>query len=85
MEMLVYTEPGKIELLPAWPKEYADGRLKGIRVFGGHTLDLAWKAGKLTEAVLHAAQDGAYEVVYLGKTRQLDLKNGEVYSLLDVF
>lgn len=38
--MLVYTEPEKIELLPAWPEGYADGRLKGIRVFGGHTLDL---------------------------------------------
>ena len=81
MEMLVYTEPEKIELLPAWPEGYADGRLKGIRVFGGHTLDLAWANGEVTEAVLHAAQDGPYEVAYRGRTKQLDLSAGEDYAI----
>lgn len=81
MEMLVYTEPGRIELLPAWPKEYANGRIKGVRVFGGHTLDITWKGGALTEAVLYAAQDGLYEVVYRDKVRQLHLKKGETYHL----
>ena len=81
MEMLVYTEPGRIELLPAWPKEYANGRIKGGRVFGGHTLDITWKGGALTEAVLYAAQDGLYEVVYRDKVRQLHLKKGETYHL----
>ena len=81
MEMLVYTEPGKIELLPAWPKEYADGQLKGVRVFGGHTLDISWKDGELVDAVLYAAQDGPYEILYRDKTKQLELHKGETYQI----
>lgn len=85
MEMLVYTEPGKIELLPAWPKEYADGQLKGVRVFGGHTLDIRWKDGELVNSILHAGQDERYEVVYRDKAKRLELHKGETYSLSNYF
>lgn len=81
MEMLVYTEPGKIELLPAWPEEYAGGQLKGVRVFGGHTLDISWKDGELVDAVLHAGQDDSYEIIYRDKTKQLELHKGETYQI----
>lgn len=85
LEMLVYTEPGKIELLPAWPREYADGQIKGVRVFGGHTLDISWKDGKLFDAVLYAEQDGAYEVAYRDKAKQIQLSKGKVYHFPDCF
>lgn len=81
MEMLVYTEPNKVELLPAWPEEYADGSLKGVRVFGGHTLNMAWSNGKLKEAVLYAEKDGEYEVTYGSKSCKLQLRKGESYVL----
>lgn len=83
IEMLVYTEPGKVELLPAWPEEYADGQLKGVRISGGHTLDISWKNGELTDAVLYASQDGPYQVVYQDKKVQLQLNKGKEYSLLE--
>lgn len=84
MEMLVYTEPGKVELLPAWPKEYADGQLKGIRVFGGHTLDITWKDGELIDAILHAEQDGIYEIIYRDKTKQIELQKGNSYHFSEI-
>lgn len=83
MEMLAYTEPGKVELLPAWPKEYADGQLKGMRVFGGHTLDITWKNGELVDAVLHAGQDDTYEFLYKGNSKKINLKKGQVYHYKD--
>lgn len=79
MEMLVYAEPEKIELLPMWPKDYPDGSLKGIRVFGGHTLDINWKEGMLVEAILHAKQDASYEVVYQGKVKHVQLHEGKTF------
>lgn len=79
MEMLVYTEKGKIELLPAWPHEYADGCIKGIQVYGGHTLDITWKSGQLVEAVLHARQNESYEVVYGDRRTRLQLREGKTY------
>lgn len=81
MEMLVYTEPGKVELLPAWPESYADGSLNGIRIFGGHTLNIAWSNGKLKRAVLHAGKDGEYEVSYGNKRCKLQLCKGKSYEL----
>lgn len=83
LEMLVYTEPGKIELLPAWPEEYGDGQIKGIRVFGGHTLDISWKEGRLVDAVLYAGEDGHYEVSYRDKVKEIELCKGKEYHFSD--
>ena len=81
MEMLVYTEPGKIELLPAWPKEYADGKLIGIRLYGGHQLSMEWKDGKLTEIQLKAGKDDTLQVYYQEKSKSLQLKAGQTYQI----
>lgn len=81
MEMLVYTEPGKLELLPAWPKEYADGKLEGVRLYGGHVLKLAWKGGKLAHASLQAGKSETLEVVYEGQSRKIRLEKGKEYDL----
>lgn len=85
MEMLIYTEPGKMELLPAWPKEYADGQIKGLRIYGGHTLDIKWKNGELEEATLFAKDDEIYEVVYKNQRKELQLKKEGIYNLSKFF
>lgn len=81
MEMLVYTEPGKIELLPAWPKEYADGKLTGIRMYGGHVLNLEWKDGQLLGARLKAHQDETLQIHYRGKEKSLQVHKGQMYQI----
>lgn len=81
MEMLVYTEPGKIELLPAWPKGYSDGRLTGICVYGGHILDLEWKEGKLVKARMKAGRNEVLKVAYNGRNKEVKLQKGNSYDL----
>ena len=80
MEMLVFTQPGRIELLPAWPKDFPNGNITGIRVSGGHKLDLIWMDGKLVSATLHAGKDDKCELIYRNKTQPLALKAGETYQ-----
>jgi alpha-L-fucosidase 2 len=53
IEMLLYSRPGVIELLPALPAAWAaSGRIAGVGARGGFTVDFAWKAGKVTSATV---------------------------------
>lgn len=63
IEMLVYSRPGVVELLPALPAAWAAaGRVTGIGVRGGFEADLEWRAGKVTRAVLRSVGGTRTEV-----------------------
>ena len=47
LEMLIQADGGEIRLLPALPKEWPEGSLRGVKLPGGRTADLAWKDGKI--------------------------------------
>ena len=81
MEMLVFTDSGRIELLPAWPHDYPDGTIKGMRLYGGHTLDLSWKSGKPVSITLHAGKNENFELSFHGKQQHLELEKGKKYIL----
>ena len=67
-EMLVQSHMGYIHLLPALPKAWSEGHIKGMRVRGGYELDLEWKEGKLTQAVVRGVSNSPGKcVVRYGK------------------
>lgn len=59
-EMLIQSHMGVLHFLPALPDAWSAGRVDGIRARGGLAVDMEWKSGKLTRAMLNASADGHF-------------------------
>lgn len=57
-EMLVQSHDGYIHILPALPKSWDKGYVKGLKARGGYEVSCTWNDGKLQEAVVLSSQSG---------------------------
>lgn len=78
-EMLVQSTSERVVLLPALPKEWKEGSVKGLCIKGGAEVSLSWKDSALTEACITAKKDLQTKVRYRDEIREISLKSGESY------
>jgi alpha-L-fucosidase 2 len=56
-EMLMQSHSGEIYLLPALPESWKNGAVEGLRARGGFDIDMAWKDGNLSKALIKPHYD----------------------------
>lgn len=80
-EMLLQSQTGEINLLPALPSAWPSGSVKGLRARGGFEVSINWNDGKLSSATIQSIAGNGGIVRYNGKLVPLNLKPGESKTL----
>lgn len=70
-----------IDLLPALPKEWKNGSVRGLRARGGFSVDEEWSSGKLVRAVITSEGGDQAIVRYGGREVRLSFRPGETKAL----
>jgi len=70
-EMILQSQGGMIHLLPALPEAWPEGKVTGLRARGGHVVDIAWKAGKVTDYKIRSKQPSEIKVRMNGETKTI--------------
>jgi alpha-L-fucosidase 2 len=80
-EMLLQSHAGQIHLLPALPKQWADGFVKGLCARGGFVVDMEWKKGTLISAVIRSKANVSVVIRYQDHTLKAEAKKGQVLRI----
>ena len=62
-EMLMQSHNNRLRFLPALPKAWPDGDVRGLKARGGVAVDISWRGGKAVSARLKASRDTACALV----------------------
>lgn len=78
-EMLLQSQTGEIELLPALPQAWKDGSFRGLCVEGGAEVSAAWQDGVVSTIRLKARHEGDFMVKdYM--TEPVHLRKGQTWT-----
>ena len=83
-EMLIQSHAGYVELLPALPDEWKNGRVSGLMARGGFQVDMAWNNGELTELQIISKLGNTLELRFASSEASLETFMDQVITLEDV-
>lgn len=76
-EMLLQSQGGEIELLPALPSAWPDGSIRGLCARGGYEIDIAWNGGKLVSANILCRIGGTARIRYRDGIAAIKMQPGQ--------
>ena len=78
-EMLLQSQMGYLDLLPALPKALPDGEIKGMRARGGFVLNFSWKNGWLERVEVRSETGNNCVLKYGEKQISFATQKGKTY------
>ena len=78
-EMVLQSQYGFLDLLPALPSTWKTGHLNGIKARGGYIVDVEWKDGNLVKAVIRNDKKMNCKIHYKGKDYSAEINPNEEY------
>ncbi len=79
-EMLVQSQDGYIELLPAIPDSWKKGDFRGLCVRGGAELSISWNNGIIDSVELKALCDNTFKIKLANNIKAFVCKGQELYA-----
>ncbi|MFT7775063.1 glycosyl hydrolase family 95 catalytic domain-containing protein [Roseateles sp.] len=76
-EMLLQSQRGRVELLPALPTAWPTGSVSGLRARGGFEVAMRWHAGEVQSLALRSDTGGSTELRWRGGRLRLRIAAGE--------
>ncbi|MFK2853174.1 glycoside hydrolase family 95 protein [Dyella humi] len=82
LEMLLYSRPGSIELLPALPKAWAaSGEITGIGARNGFVVDMRWRDGEITGVTVRSIGGTRTQLKFGKHSRAISLQSGQSITI----
>lgn len=76
-EMLVQSDEDRVLLLPALPMQWEKGRVTGLAICGGGTIDVVWEKGRLVSCKVNSPRAMEVTFVYGQEKKQMNVRPGE--------
>jgi alpha-L-fucosidase 2 len=83
-EMLLQSQDGYIELLPAIPNEWKNGSFSGLCARGGVEVSAKWKGAKVNTINLKATSDGSFKIKIPDYAKNLTVKKNDANTSNDI-
>ncbi|WP_415859541.1 glycoside hydrolase family 95-like protein [Aureibaculum sp. 2210JD6-5] len=79
--MLLQSHEGFLRILPALPKNWPTGSIKGLKARGNIEVDITWENGNLISLGLKSQKNKTIKIKYKGIIKEIALKANQKVQL----
>ena len=80
-QFTIHNSQFTIELLPACPEAWKDGKVSGLCARGGYEVSFEWKGGKVRNCSIKSKTNSTVTLLYNGQQKTVKLKAGQTQNV----